>query len=177
MAHADIRRALHDSGAFFRNPAGSELSRRAALRYYDILFDREPDAGGYAYWAQSCDLAAMRDQAFVFTVSAKPEFTNRFPLPGGTSPAAQFNARARVRYLWWALVDADASHNDQSYWGYGWGANSYIYGSNTSTSSAREARYDWLAWQLIVNPGWAFSNARMTSTGIHGAPPMCQNGW
>lgn len=176
--YADINRALSNSGASFRNPAGSEMSRRAALRYYDILFNREPDVGGYGYWSQSCSLTSMQDEAFVFTVTGKAEFANRFPLPGGDSVLARANSRTRVRYLWWALQDYDASSGDQSYWGYDYsGGNSYIYGTHSSSSSAREARYDWLAWQLIVNPAWTFSNARMTSTGVHGAPPMCQNGW
>ena len=98
---------MSDTGSSFRNPNGSETSRRAALRYYDILFDREPDSVGY-----NC----------------------------GTSTG-------------------------------------YIYGDHSSSSGAREARYDWLAWQLIVNNAWEFSTSRMTSTGSLGAPPTCANGW
>ena len=55
----------------------------------------------------------------------------------------------------------------------GW---SYIYGASTSISSAREARYDWHAWQLVVNTDWEFSTVRMSSTGQLGAPPMCRAG-
>ncbi len=141
------------------------------------MFDREPDFGGYHYYDQACSLSSMRDIAFVFTVTGKAEFANRFPLPGGNSSTARVNSRKRVEYLWWALQDYNASSGDKNYWGYDYsGGNSYIYGTHTSSSSAREARSDWIAWQLIVQPTWTFSTARMTSDGVLGAPAMCSSG-
>jgi hypothetical protein len=169
--YADINRALSDSNASFRNPGGEEMSRREAIRYSEIFNNQEPDYAVFYNYDGYCNLTYMRDVAYVFTVSGNnynTTFEQRFPLGGGT-----FNSRERVKYLFWGLLDRDASAGDLNYWG-----NTVIWQSSSTSVAAREAAYDWLAWAMITNQGLPeFSTVRMTNTGYHGAPPMCTSGW